>query len=119
MRCDSLWTADVNEALDFRSVQRASFFGLKELKDAFRVMQMELNGLLSPAPLTIPQPQWQSVQVPPAEPDEFSEPLRRPQSLRHRPPAGCLGNLPNRPRQNFFPAPVEMTQPASPMTQPL
>jgi CheY-like chemotaxis protein len=41
MRCDSVWTADINEALNFRSVRRAVYFGVNELKGPFQVLQIE------------------------------------------------------------------------------
>jgi CheY-like chemotaxis protein len=41
MRCDSVWTADINEALNFRSFQRAFCFGMNELQDPFQVLQIE------------------------------------------------------------------------------
>lgn len=43
MRCDSVWTVDINEALNFRSIQRAVSFGMNELKDPFQVLQIEKN----------------------------------------------------------------------------
>jgi CheY-like chemotaxis protein len=46
MRCDSVWTVDIKEALNFLSVQRAISFGMNELKDPFRVLQIEESDLL-------------------------------------------------------------------------
>ncbi len=46
MRCDSMWTANINEALNFASVRRAISIGLKELKEPFRVLQIRKNDLL-------------------------------------------------------------------------
>jgi CheY-like chemotaxis protein len=46
MRCDSVWTANINEALNFHSVRRAISFGMKELKEPFRVLQIRKNDLL-------------------------------------------------------------------------
>jgi two-component system chemotaxis response regulator CheY len=46
MRCDSVWTAKINEALNFSSVRRAISFGMKELKEPFRVLQIRKNDLL-------------------------------------------------------------------------
>jgi two-component system chemotaxis response regulator CheY len=43
IRCDSVWTVDINEALNFRSIQRAVSFGMNELKDPFQVLQIEKN----------------------------------------------------------------------------
>ena len=45
IRCDSKWTLDMNEALDFLSVRRAVSFGMTELKNSFQVVQRESNGL--------------------------------------------------------------------------
>jgi CheY-like chemotaxis protein len=41
MRCDSVWTANINEALNFLSVQRAVSFGMNELKGPFQVLRIE------------------------------------------------------------------------------
>jgi hypothetical protein len=57
MRCDSQWTADITEALDFLSEQRAFLFGLQELKESFHIVKIRAAELL-PAiipQLTIPQ----------------------------------------------------------------
>jgi DNA-binding response OmpR family regulator len=40
MRCDSVWTADIKEALNFRSVRRAVSFGMNQLKGPFQVLQI-------------------------------------------------------------------------------
>jgi len=45
IRCDSEWTLDVNEALDFLSVRRAVSFGMMQLKTAFQVVRCEPNRL--------------------------------------------------------------------------
>jgi hypothetical protein len=45
IRCDSKWTLDMNEALDFLSVRRAVSFGMTELKNSFQVVQRESNDL--------------------------------------------------------------------------
>jgi len=45
MRCDSKWTLDMNEALDFLSVRRAVSFGMTEMKSSFQVVQRESNDL--------------------------------------------------------------------------
>jgi len=47
IRCDSSWSSDITEALDFISVRRATLFGLTELKDAFQLLQLEADGLQS------------------------------------------------------------------------
>jgi hypothetical protein len=52
MRCDSSWSADINEALDFLSERRAIFFGMKELEDSFRILKVKLEASL---PAFIPQ----------------------------------------------------------------
>ena len=90
MRCDSMWTADINEALDFLSVQRAVFFGMKELKDSFQVVQMESNGFSSPVTIMIAQPQWPRFQVQPAQPREFHEQIVPQRKLRRRSSVGGL-----------------------------
>ena len=46
MRCDSVWTVDINEALNFLSARRAISFGLNELKEPFQVLQIGKNDLL-------------------------------------------------------------------------
>jgi hypothetical protein len=53
MRCDSTWSADINEALDFFSERRAFFFGMKELGDPFRILKITAETTL---PVFIPQP---------------------------------------------------------------
>jgi len=40
MRCDSSWSADFDEALDFLSERRAYFFGIKELKNSFQILKV-------------------------------------------------------------------------------
>ncbi|HEV2694373.1 MAG TPA: hypothetical protein VG347_15885 [Verrucomicrobiae bacterium] len=44
IRCDSSWTSEFAEALDFISVHRATVYGLTELKDAFQLVQVEAGG---------------------------------------------------------------------------
>jgi CheY-like chemotaxis protein len=53
MRCDSIWTADINEALNFLSVRRAVSFGMKELKDPFQVLQIGKNDPVGAVIITI------------------------------------------------------------------
>jgi hypothetical protein len=52
MRCDSTWSADIDEALDFLSERRAFFFGMKELKNSFQILEIATEALL---PIIIPQ----------------------------------------------------------------
>jgi hypothetical protein len=52
MRCDSTWSANINEALDFFSERRAFLFGMKELDDPFRILKIAAETLL---PVPIPQ----------------------------------------------------------------
>ncbi len=40
MRCDFVWTGNIDEALNFQSVQRAISFGMNELQEPFRVLQI-------------------------------------------------------------------------------
>ena len=55
MRVDSLWTENINLALDFLSVMRAVSYGLKELKDSFNIVQLGPDDLLGiPKILPIP-----------------------------------------------------------------
>jgi hypothetical protein len=89
MRCDSMWTVDTDEALNFLSVQRAIFFGMKELIDSFQVLQIESNGLSTHVIVMIPQPQWPKYQVLPAESNEVPE-QKLPQNLRLLPSASGL-----------------------------
>ena len=49
MRCDSMWSNDIDEALDFLSAARAVFYGMKELKAEFYLLQIGLPGLMSKA----------------------------------------------------------------------
>jgi hypothetical protein len=58
MRCDSTWSLDFNEALDFLSVQRAIFWGMKELKTSFEVVKMRTNRLLGSVKIVIPPLLW-------------------------------------------------------------
>jgi hypothetical protein len=44
MRLDSAWVDDINEAMDFLSVIRAVSFGVRELKSAFNIVQIEAGG---------------------------------------------------------------------------
>jgi hypothetical protein len=90
MRCDSTWAMDIQEALDFLSVQRAVFFGMKELKEPFQVVQAEPDGLQSPITITIPQLQWPKVQVLPALPHGFREQAAPPRRLRRQSACGLL-----------------------------
>jgi CheY-like chemotaxis protein len=46
MRCDFVWTVNINEALNFLSVRRAIHFGMNKLKEPFRVLQIGKNDLL-------------------------------------------------------------------------
>jgi hypothetical protein len=55
IRCDSLWSSDISEALDFISVRRATLYGLRELKDAFQLLQVEADGFQSRVSDVIPQ----------------------------------------------------------------
>ena len=52
MRCDSTWSADINEALDFLSERRAFFYGLKELGDSYTIIKIVAETLL---PILVPQ----------------------------------------------------------------
>jgi hypothetical protein len=58
IRCDSNWTLDRNEALDFLTVKRAVSFGMKELKDSFQVMQIEPDDLQGTVILAISNLRW-------------------------------------------------------------
>jgi hypothetical protein len=51
MRCDSIWSDDMDEALDFLSARRAVFFGMKELTAEFQILQIGCSGLRSTATL--------------------------------------------------------------------
>jgi hypothetical protein len=52
IRCDSTWSADLNEALDFLSERRAFFFGMKELGNSFQILKVASG---APLPMFIPQ----------------------------------------------------------------
>jgi hypothetical protein len=58
IRCDSSWTSDRNEALDFFTVKRAVSFGMKELKDSFQVIRIEPGDLKGTVILAISNLQW-------------------------------------------------------------
>jgi hypothetical protein len=47
IRCDSSWSSELTEALDFISARRATVYGLTELKGAFQLLQVEADGLQS------------------------------------------------------------------------
>jgi hypothetical protein len=81
MRCDSMWTTDINEALSFYSVQGAIFFGMKELGDSFQILQMESVGFSAPITTIISQPQWPKIQVLFAQPTRFQKQIL-PQDFR-------------------------------------
>jgi hypothetical protein len=46
IRCDSLWTLNFSEALDFLSLERAVYWGRKELKTPFEVIKAGQNQFL-------------------------------------------------------------------------
>jgi hypothetical protein len=52
MRCDSTWSADINEAMDFLSERRAFIFGMKQLNNSFHILKVALE---APLPAFIPQ----------------------------------------------------------------
>ena len=58
IRCDSAWSLDCNEAMDFLSVRRAVSFGMKELKDSFQVRRAEFDGLPGPVLIAISNLSW-------------------------------------------------------------
>jgi hypothetical protein len=84
MRCDSMWTTDINEALSFYSVQGAIFFGMKELGDSFQILQMESVGFSAPITTIIAQPQWPKIEVLFAQPTKFQKQIL-PQNFHSRP----------------------------------
>jgi hypothetical protein len=43
MRCDSSWGVDINEAFDFLSERRAFLFGMKDLKNSFKIIKVALE----------------------------------------------------------------------------
>jgi hypothetical protein len=58
MRCDSMWTTDFNEAMDFLSVRRAVAFGMKELKNSFQIMRVEPGRLAGAVVIAISNLSW-------------------------------------------------------------
>lgn len=53
LRLDSLWTSDLDNAFDFVSTSKAINFGLRRLKQSFRVVEIETNDLSSvPVPVS-------------------------------------------------------------------
>jgi hypothetical protein len=83
MRCDSTWSADINEALDFLSERRATFFGLKDSEDSFRILKVGAKTLLPPlipqlilskipcahlpVPLHVAGHHWEQILPPPSQ----------------------------------------------------
>ncbi|HTB85442.1 MAG TPA: hypothetical protein VK742_17480 [Candidatus Sulfotelmatobacter sp.] len=47
MRCDSMWSDDMDEALNFLSAPRAVFYGMKELKAEFHLLQIGHAGIMA------------------------------------------------------------------------
>ena len=60
IRCDSAWTLDINEALNFLSARRAVSFGVKELKNSFQVVRIESNEVLGTIIMAISNLRWQN-----------------------------------------------------------
>jgi hypothetical protein len=58
VRCDSLWTREFNEALDFLSVQGAICWGVKELKASFQIVKIQMNRVLGSIKIVIPPLLW-------------------------------------------------------------
>ena len=58
VRCDSLWTQEFNEALDFLSVQGAICWGVKELKASFQIVKIQMNRVLGSIKIVIPPLLW-------------------------------------------------------------
>ncbi len=54
MRCDSVWTVNIGEALNFFSVRRAVSFGVNELEEPFRVLQIGKKDLLVTVIIDVP-----------------------------------------------------------------
>jgi CheY-like chemotaxis protein len=103
MRCDSTWTADINEALNFHSFQRAVSFGMNVLKDPFQVLQIEESHLLGAVIIAIsnllrsPQTSCESPYAAPGISfDRISGVSERPNSLQ-----ACMGRTPHSNRNAF------------------
>jgi hypothetical protein len=58
IRCDSMWSDDIHEALDFLSARRAVFYGMKELKAEFHILQIGQTGLVSTATIKMGLLKW-------------------------------------------------------------
>lgn len=58
VRCDSLWTVEFKEALDFLSVQGAICWGVKELKASFQIVKVQMNRVLGSIKIVIPPLLW-------------------------------------------------------------
>jgi hypothetical protein len=58
IRCDSQWTLEFKEALDFLSVQSAICWGVKELKTSFEVVKIQMNRVLASIKIVIPPLLW-------------------------------------------------------------
>ena len=54
IRCDCVWTVNIGEALNFFSVRRAISFGVNELKEPFRVLQIGKKNLLVTVIIDVP-----------------------------------------------------------------
>jgi hypothetical protein len=87
MRCDSTWTVDVTEALDFLSERRAFFWGMKELKHSFQILKIAVEDFLTVIPrLTIPTDRARAIRPTRAayRMDEQSLPLQKCQPYADR-----------------------------------
>jgi hypothetical protein len=58
MRCDSMWTEEFHEAMDFLSVRSAVAFGMKELRDSFQLMRIESNEFSGVVTIAISNLSW-------------------------------------------------------------
>ena len=64
VRCDSLWTPEFKEALDFLSVQGAICWGVKELKASFQIVKIQMNRVLGSIKIVIPPLFWSTANTP-------------------------------------------------------
>jgi hypothetical protein len=95
IRCDSSWSSDFAEALDFLSIRRAITYGLTQLKEVFQLVQVDLDGLHSHIAITRQLPEMKVLT--PSRPVRLARPLCVARKIFQRPvlcktsgrPANC------------------------------
>jgi hypothetical protein len=101
VRCDSSWTLNFNEALDFLSLERAVRWGRKELHTSFQVIRMRENQLRDSINIAVQPVLWPEVAGALTAHPGARLRLRRPASR-----AGATGSL-AQPKALEKPAPAK------------